>query len=220
MVRDFDGSIGSWDLNRVRNKGTSFASCAFACEGSWLVVKLECTLKYTWEISENSLAFLDIKLSINDNGLSTSVHYKPTDSHKCHLLHNLYAMQENLHRQNREETGRPLPRTPTPTPTPIRKEQEREFCHNCGKQRPRGKCPAYGTSCRKCGKANHWQSVCRSSKRKQFNQGARPVFKRSIHAIVDRATMTRMKFRQSVPYRLTLWKTCGTRDMTCPKKPL
>ena len=34
-------------------------------------------LKYTWEISENSLAFLDIKLSVNDNGLSTSVHYTP-----------------------------------------------------------------------------------------------------------------------------------------------
>ena len=30
-------------------------------------------LKYTWEISENSLAFLDIKLSINDNGLSLSL---------------------------------------------------------------------------------------------------------------------------------------------------
>ena len=43
-------------------------------------------LKYTWEISENSLVFLDIKLSINDNGLSTSVHYKPTDSHN-YLLH-------------------------------------------------------------------------------------------------------------------------------------
>ena len=43
-------------------------------------------LKYTWEISENSLAFLDIKLSINDNGLSTSVYYKPTDSHN-YLLH-------------------------------------------------------------------------------------------------------------------------------------
>ena len=70
----------------------------------------------------------------------------------------------------------------------IRKEQEREFCNNCGKQRPRGKCPAYGTSCRKCGKAkgNHWQSVCRSRKRKQFNQGAKPVFKRSIHEIEDR----------------------------------
>ena len=42
MVCDFDGWIGSWDLYCVRNKGTSFASCAFACEGSWLVVKLKC----------------------------------------------------------------------------------------------------------------------------------------------------------------------------------
>ena len=27
----------------------------------------------------------------------------------------------------------------------ILKEQEREFCHNCRKQHPRGKCSAYGT---------------------------------------------------------------------------
>ena len=32
-------------------------------------------LKYTWEISENSLAFPDIKLSINDQGLSTPLAY-------------------------------------------------------------------------------------------------------------------------------------------------
>ena len=43
-------------------------------------------LKYTWEISETSLAFLDIKLSVNGDGLSTSVHYKPTDSQN-YLLH-------------------------------------------------------------------------------------------------------------------------------------
>ena len=43
-------------------------------------------LKYTWEISETSLAFLDIKVSINGNGLRISVHYKPTDSHS-YLLH-------------------------------------------------------------------------------------------------------------------------------------
>ena len=42
-------------------------------------------LKYTWEISDTSLAFLDIKLSIEGNGLCTSVHYKPTDSHSCLL---------------------------------------------------------------------------------------------------------------------------------------
>ena len=52
----------------------------------------------------------------------------------------------------------------------IHKEQEREFCNNYGKQHPRNKCSAYGTSCRNCGKANHWQSVYRSGKRKQFNQ--------------------------------------------------
>ena len=38
-------------------------------------------LKYTWETSETSLAFLDIKVSISGNRLCTSVHYKPTDSH-------------------------------------------------------------------------------------------------------------------------------------------
>ena len=37
--------------------------------------------KLTWEISDTSLAFLDIKVSIEGNGLCTSVHYKPTDSH-------------------------------------------------------------------------------------------------------------------------------------------
>ena len=37
-------------------------------------------LKYTWEISDTSLAFLDIKVSIEGNGLCTRVHYKPTDS--------------------------------------------------------------------------------------------------------------------------------------------
>ena len=55
-------------------------------EGSDLTMGVMILSKYTWKISENSLAFLDIKLSVNGNGLSTSVHYKPTDSHN-YLLH-------------------------------------------------------------------------------------------------------------------------------------
>ena len=43
--------------------------------------------KYTWEISKKSLPFLDIKLPINDNGLSTSVHYKPTACYIRPLIH-------------------------------------------------------------------------------------------------------------------------------------
>ena len=38
-------------------------------------------LKYTWEISDTSIAFLDIKVSIKGNGLYTSVLYKPAESH-------------------------------------------------------------------------------------------------------------------------------------------
>ena len=45
-------------------------------------------LKYTWEISDTSLAFLDIKVSVEGNGLCTSVHYKPTDSHS-YLLYSI-----------------------------------------------------------------------------------------------------------------------------------
>ena len=38
-------------------------------------------LKFTWEISETSVTFLDVNISVQDNKLATSVHYKPTDSH-------------------------------------------------------------------------------------------------------------------------------------------
>ena len=38
-------------------------------------------LKFTWEISETSVTFLDINISVQNNNFATSVHYKPTDSH-------------------------------------------------------------------------------------------------------------------------------------------
>ena len=37
-------------------------------------------------ISETSVSFLDINVSVSDSGLATTVHYKPTDSHS-YLLH-------------------------------------------------------------------------------------------------------------------------------------
>ena len=43
-------------------------------------------LKYSWQILETSIAFLDINVSIHNNGLSTTVYYKPTDS-QSYLLH-------------------------------------------------------------------------------------------------------------------------------------
>ena len=49
--------------------------CAFLSIASKItaVNSFHPALKYTWEISDTSLAFLDIKLSIEGNGLCTSV---------------------------------------------------------------------------------------------------------------------------------------------------
>ena len=53
---------------------------------------------------------------------------------------------------------------------PTYQDQHRsasEKCRNCGKDYPhnggRTSCPAYGTSCRSCGKPNHWSTCCRTN---------------------------------------------------------
>ena len=38
-------------------------------------------VKFTYEISEKSVTFLDMKISLKQGKLTTSVQYKPTDSH-------------------------------------------------------------------------------------------------------------------------------------------
>ncbi len=46
-------------------------------------------LQFTWEISETSVSFLDILVSINGNRLLTSVFHKPTYSHS-YLLYSSF----------------------------------------------------------------------------------------------------------------------------------
>ena len=54
-------------------------------------------------------------------------------------------------------------------------------CRNCGKDYPhfggRMNCPAFGTTCRSCGKANHWSNCCRSS----TVSSGRPTSSRPFH---------------------------------------
>ena len=59
------------------------ASCSYAELESFIhfVNNFHPALKFTWEISETSVSFLDILISINGSRLTTSVFYKPTDSH-------------------------------------------------------------------------------------------------------------------------------------------
>ena len=47
-------------------------------------------------------------------------------------------------------------------PVNIAEQQMKEKCKNCGLTHPPRKCPAYGDTCRACGKKNHWENVCRT----------------------------------------------------------
>jgi hypothetical protein len=44
-------------------------------------------------------------------------------------------------------------------------------CRFCGGQHSRGKCPAYGKSCVKCGRINHFAKVCEQSSQRQSYHG-------------------------------------------------
>ena len=52
-------------------------------------------LEFTWEISTESVSFLDILASIQDNQIQTSAYYKPTDSHN-YLLYSSSHPQHTL----------------------------------------------------------------------------------------------------------------------------
>ena len=43
-------------------------------------------------------------------------------------------------------------------------------CKYCGKTHSKGKCPAYGTTCSKCNKRNHYAKVCQSSGKDRTEQ--------------------------------------------------
>jgi hypothetical protein len=44
-------------------------------------------------------------------------------------------------------------------------------CRFCGGQHSRGKCPAYGKSCAKCGLLNHYAKVCEQTSQQQSHHG-------------------------------------------------
>ena len=50
----------------------------------------------------------------------------------------------------------------------------RKTCGKCGRSHSHGDCPAYGTTCSKCGQPNHWAQQCRSSGRRNSSTGRSP----------------------------------------------
>ena len=56
----------------------------------------------------------------------------------------------------------------------FHKGPPRKTCGKCGRSHSHGDCPAYGTTCSKCGQPNHWAQQCRSSGRRNSSTGRSP----------------------------------------------
>ena len=56
----------------------------------------------------------------------------------------------------------------------FQKGPPKKTCGKCGRSHSHGDCPAYGTTCSKCGHLNHWAQQCRSSGRRNSSTGCSP----------------------------------------------
>ena len=60
----------------------------------------------------------------------------------------------------------------------FQKGPPKKTCGKCGRSHSHGDCPAYGTTCSKCGWPNHWAQQCRSSGRRNSSTGRSPSLRR------------------------------------------
>ena len=74
----------------------------------------------------------------------------------------------------------------------IGRDSKLRKCGNCGGEhliKPKNKCPAYGTECKMCGKANHWARVCRSKREpRSLSRQRRTTRGRSNHRNTERGS--------------------------------
>ena len=60
------------------------------------------------------------------------------------------------------------------------KYTKQDSCQRSGRKHDKAKCPAYGETCRKCGKLNHFAIVCRSQPARPISDGNNQKRKLSI----------------------------------------
>ncbi|XP_054282580.1 uncharacterized protein LOC128999869 [Macrosteles quadrilineatus] len=76
--------------------------------------------------------------------------------------------QKQVHQDQRNKFHPPSQQKSTGTGRPNKSTSAKKFisnCRNCGKNHGINKCSAYGLVCYKCGKNNHFASVCKSAKK-------------------------------------------------------
>ena len=91
----------------------------------------------------------------------------PTEAFQIELLSKEkgFTLEQTLQEGRRFEAiieGKSKLKAMAVPPVNIAEQQMKEKCKNCGLTHPPRKRPAYGDTCRACGKKNHWKNVCRS----------------------------------------------------------
>ena len=109
MVSDFNGSIGSWELDCVRNKGTSFASCAhddhFICISTNVIYCITCTLCKKIYIGETGRGLADhFREHLRDTEQNNTDASKPARHFNLpnHSHHNITICGLSLHHRSTE----------------------------------------------------------------------------------------------------------------------
>ena len=67
------------------------------------------------------------------------------------------AVQRNKRRSNNDNRGKMQHTVRTATSTTTNNQKKSKYC---GKQHLLKQCPAFGQTCKKCGKINHWVDCC------------------------------------------------------------
>ena len=119
------------------------------------------------------------------------------------VIHALYSNQRNKPKNcqpHQKKTHAPLLSAPP------------SACNNCGRAHSRAeRCPAHRTTCKACGKSNHWAKMCRSSQR---SHGARKAHSTRVHALYEADAAASQEDADAI-YFLTLQHTAKkTSDVT------
>ena len=94
----------------------------------------------------------------------------------------------------------------------FQKGPPRKTCGKCGRSHSHGDCPAYGTTCSKCGRPNYWAQQCRSSGRRNSSTGRSP----SPGRPQNRQTH---QWQQAAQQRQRMRKRRKVKQRSTPKRP-
>ena len=80
-------------------------------------------------------------------------------------------------------------------------------CYCCGKSHQRRNCPAHGHTCRKCGRSNHYESVCRAKERTSDTSSKQnpkqKQSKKKVHSVEAESSEDDLHFVQGITVKNT-----------------